>query len=84
MIYSPLSLCRYRHTQRVFDAYQSNVKKSMEWLQETYKKTLKKDLDTAEDTVLTIAKQLRQERVKNFSEIVGSRLYTTSNTAQVK
>lgn len=61
-----------------------NVKKGMEWLQETYKKTLKKDLDTAEDMVLTIAKQLRQERVKNFNEIVGSRLYTTSNTGGIR
>lgn len=70
---------RLRHTRDVFQAYEQNIIKAIEWLLETYKRTLKKDLDDAEDAVLTVAKKLRHERLKNFSEIVGNRNYVPNS-----
>lgn len=70
---------RYRHTKEVFEAYEKNTSKALEWLHETYKRTLKKDLDDAEDSVLGLAKKLRQERLRGFSEIVGNRIHNQNN-----
>lgn len=66
---------RYQHTRRVFDAYQRSLTESIQWLHDVFKRTLKKDLDDAEDGVLTIAKKLRQYRVSYIQIKIGNQLY---------
>lgn len=68
-----------KHILEIYQSYSSNILKAIEWVQETYKRTLKKDLDDAEDAVLTVAKKLRHERLNNYSEIVGNRIYVPNS-----
>jgi hypothetical protein len=66
---------RYKHTKEVLQAYQENTNKAVEWLHETYRKTLHKDLDDAISNVQDLVKKLRQERIKNYRSIVGDKMY---------
>lgn len=66
---------RYRHTKEVLEAFQVNTSKAVEWLHETYRKSLQKDVDEANKNVLDLVKKLRLERIRSFSEKVGDKLY---------
>lgn len=66
---------RYQHTKDVISSFQSNTTKAMEWLHETYKNSLKKDLDDSDNVVIGLAKQLRDERMKYIKDTVGSQIY---------
>lgn len=67
---------RYHHTQRVMNAYHESLDNSMKWLHETFERTLRKDLNDAENTVLAIAKRLRQHRMNYIQLKVGNKSYT--------
>lgn len=54
---------RYRHTRNVLEAYQHNVAKSVSWLHDTYRRTIKVNLGEAERSVHQIAMHLRKERL---------------------
>lgn len=70
---------RFRHTKTVLNSYQTNVTAAVKWLLETFNRTLKKDLDEAEGAVLSIAKQLRQERLAYMnSSNIGRDMYLAS------
>lgn len=71
---------RYQHSGRVFDVYASSLTESIKWLHDVYKRTLKKDLDGAEDEVLTIAKKLRQFRANYIQMKIGNKLYLPAET----
>lgn len=71
---------RYRHSGRVFEAYQNSLTESIKWLHDIYKRTLKRDLDGAEDGVLTIAKKLRQYRATYIQMKIGNKLYSPEET----
>lgn len=66
---------RYQHSRHVFDVYQNSLTESIKWLHDVFKRTLKKDLDDAEDVVLTIAKRLRQYRINYIQIKIGNKLY---------
>ena len=66
---------RYRHTKEVLEAYQLNTAKAVEWLHDTFQKTLSKDFEDANVNVIELVKKLRQERIKNFSAKVGKKIY---------
>lgn len=72
---------RYDHSHRVFAVYQQSLNNAMQWLQDVFKRTLKKDLDEAEDSVLTIAKKLRQYRVNIIQVKFGNKMYAPENVA---
>ncbi|XP_064541952.1 uncharacterized protein synr [Drosophila montana] len=58
---------RYEHTSRVFSSYESNISKTCTWLYDTFNKTLRGDLDKAEETVRRLARTLREHREEIFS-----------------
>lgn len=71
---------RYHHSQRVFEVYRNSLNESIQWLHDVFKRTLKKDLDDAEDGVLTIAKRLRQYRANYIQIKIGNKLYVPEET----
>lgn len=73
---------RYQHSRRVFDVYHNSLIESIKWLHDVFKRTLKKDLDEAEDGVLTIAKKLRQYRVNFIQTRLGNKLYLPDGARQ--
>lgn len=70
---------RYQHTGNVLNVYQNNIQLAIKWLHETFKKSIKKDLDDAEDLVLTTAKKLRQFRIEYIKQIAGNKPYLPTN-----
>lgn len=70
---------RYEHTKNVLNVYQNNISMSIKWLHETFKKSVKKDLDEAEDLVLTTAKKLRQFRIEYIKQMAGNKQYLPAN-----
>lgn len=66
---------RYQHTKDVISSFQNNTAKALEWLHETYKTTLRKDLDESDNVVVGLAKHLRDERIKYIKESVGNQIY---------
>jgi hypothetical protein len=66
---------RYKHTKSVLDAYQTNTAKALEWIHATYKKSLDEDLTAQIDNIKVLAFRLRRERVKNYKDIVGNKIY---------
>lgn len=66
---------RYKHTKNVMESYQTNTAKAVEWLHQTYKKSLEEDLASQIDTINALAKRLRKERNKHFLDLVGQRPY---------
>lgn len=70
---------RYQHTKNVLEAYHQNTDKAVSWVQDTYRKTLHKDLEDSINTVQELVKKLRQERIQNYKEIVGDKIYVKPN-----
>ncbi|XP_037926558.1 uncharacterized protein LOC119661329 isoform X2 [Hermetia illucens] len=66
---------RFNHTNRVFEAYQNNLAKAVEWLYATFEKTLKRDFNDAEEATLDLAKQLRHHRMEIFMKEIGPKVY---------
>lgn len=66
---------RYGHTKRVLEAYQNNLDLAVKWLFETFNKSLRKDLNHSEDNVITLAKELRHERLEYIARTIGTNLY---------
>lgn len=66
---------RYMHTKNVMESYQTNTAKAVEWLHQTYKKSLEEDLSSQIETINALAKRLRKERNKHFLDLVGQRPY---------
>lgn len=66
---------RYQHTKDVINSFQNNTAKALEWLHETYKNSLRKDLDDSDNIVIGLAKHLRDERIKYIKDSVGSQIY---------
>lgn len=66
---------RYQHTKHVFDAYQKSLSQSIIWLHEVFQKTLKKDLQDAENDVKSLSVKLRQIRSDFIRTKVGYRTY---------
>lgn len=71
---------RYQHSRHVFDVYRNSLNESIQWLHEVFKRTLKKDLDDAEDGVLHQAKRLRQYRANYIQIKIGNKLYLPPET----
>lgn len=65
---------RYQHTKTVLDAYRNSLSKSLQWLNDTFQTTLKKDLQEAENDVATLSKKIRQLRVEYIQSVAGRRL----------
>lgn len=66
---------RYLHTKTVFESYQTNVAKAVDWIHSTYKKTLDDDLTSQINNITALNFRLRKERIKHFKAIVGNKLY---------
>ncbi|XP_037034063.1 uncharacterized protein LOC119072860 isoform X2 [Bradysia coprophila] len=66
---------RYSHTKRVLDAFQNNVNLAVTWLFDTFNKSLRQDLHHSEDNVISLAKQLRNERLEYIARTIGTNLY---------
>lgn len=66
---------RYQHTKLVLDAYQKSISQSIAWQHDVFQKTLKKDLDEAEQDVSSLAKKLRQIRSDYIRSKVGYRTF---------
>lgn len=66
---------RYNHTKRVLDAFQNNLNLAVTWLFETFNKSLRKDINHSEDNVITLAKELRHERLEYIARTIGTNLY---------
>lgn len=66
---------RYNHTKRVLDAFQNNLNLAVTWLFDTFKKSLRKDLNHSEDNVTALAKELRHERLEYIARKIGTNLY---------
>jgi hypothetical protein len=69
---------RYRHTKEVLEVFSINTSKAVQWVHDTYARTLKKDIDEANENVMEISKKLRQVRIKFMSEKVGQQLYVSN------
>ena len=74
---------RYQHTKNVIESYQNNVDLALKWIHETFVKTLKKDFKEAENSVLTIAKRLRQERISYMNHTIGNEMFIQANSLKV-
>lgn len=59
----------------MFEAYQNNLAKAVEWLYATFEKTLKRDFNDAEEATLDLAKQLRHHRMEIFMKEIGPKVY---------
>lgn len=59
----------------MFDAYQKSLAESVKWLHDTFKMSLKKDLDVAENDVISSAKKLREFRMDYIQIRIGNLLY---------
>lgn len=66
---------RYNHTKRVLDAFQNNLNLAVTWLFDTFNKTLRKDLNHSEDNVVSLAKELRHERLEYIARTIGTNVY---------
>lgn len=66
---------RYRHTKTVLESYQANAAKAVDWVHQTYKKTLDEDLTSQIDNIKALTFRLRKERIKHFKTIVGNKVY---------
>lgn len=73
---------RYQHTKHVLDAYQKSLSQSIIWLHEIYQKTLKKDLQDAENDVKSLSVKLRQIRSDYIRIKVGYRTYIPNEQGQ--
>ncbi len=69
---------RYNHTKRVLDAFQNNLNLAVAWLFDTFNKSLRKDLNHFEENVITLAKELRHQRLEHIARTVGSNLYVAA------
>lgn len=74
---------RLQHTGNVLNVYQTNVSLAIKWLHDTFKKSIKKDLDEAEDLVFTTAKKLRQFRVEYIKQMAGNKQYIPANLSGI-
>ncbi|XP_065080010.1 uncharacterized protein LOC135702881 [Ochlerotatus camptorhynchus] len=75
MLTDMVNPARFRHTKHVLEGFQANVEKSVEWIYSTYNNTLKKDLNDADQEVISIAKQLREIRQQYINQRMGSKTY---------
>ncbi|XP_058818716.1 uncharacterized protein LOC131681742 isoform X2 [Topomyia yanbarensis] len=75
---------RYRHTKHVLEGFLKNVEMSVRWVHDTYSDTLKKDLLEADQSVLSIAKQLREIRTNYLRQRLGSKVYVRPALRQVE
>lgn len=66
---------RYKHTKTVLESYQSNAAKAVDWVHQTYKKSLDEDLTSQIDNIKALTFRLRKERIKHFKTIVGNKVY---------
>lgn len=71
---------RYSHTKRVLDAFQNNVNLAVAWMFDTFNKSLRKDLHHSEDNVISLAKELRNERLEYIARTIGTSLYVPAVT----
>lgn len=76
---------RFQHSRNVLESYQHNVAKSVNWLHETFRKTIKANLNEAERTVHLIAMQLRKERLNYIDgTTMGPKTYVPGGVEVVK
>ncbi|XP_053694217.1 uncharacterized protein LOC128742050 [Sabethes cyaneus] len=66
---------RYQHTKLVLEGFLCNLEKSVRWVYETYRATLKKDLSEADQSVTLIATKLRELRKQYISQRMGPKIY---------
>lgn len=66
---------RYNHTKNVLETYKSNSAKAVDWIHETYKRTLDEDLSSQISNIKALTFKLRKERIKHFKNIVGNKIY---------
>ena len=66
---------RYIHTKNVFESYQTNVAKAVDWMHTTYTKTLDEELTSQINNITALTFRLRKERIKHFRAIVGNKIY---------
>ncbi|XP_029708670.1 uncharacterized protein LOC109407434 isoform X2 [Aedes albopictus] len=82
MLTDMVNPARYRHTKYVLEGFQANVDKSVKWLHDTFTGTLKKDFDEADQTVISIAKKLREIRKQYVSQRLGHKPYVRPTMAK--
>lgn len=76
---------RFQHTRNVLESYQHNVSKSLNWLHDTFRKTIKANLSEAEGTVHLIAMQLRKERLNYIDgTTLGGTTFVPSGENELK
>lgn len=73
---------RYQHTRHVLDAYHKSLSQSITWLHDVFQKTLKKDLQEAENDVKSLSGKLRQIRADFIRAKVGHQMYTPNERGQ--
>jgi hypothetical protein len=59
----------------VLEVFSINTTKAVQWVHDTYNRTLKKDIDESNENVMEISKKLRQTRIKYINDKVGSQQY---------
>lgn len=72
------NLERYQHTKTVLEAYKKNLSDSVAWLNDVFQKTLRKDLQEAEEAVVTLSKKLRQLRSDYIRTKIGYRIQSSN------
>lgn len=75
---------RYQHTKAVLDAYQNSLSQAIIWLHEVFERTLKKDLEEAEDEVKSLSLRLRQMRSEYIRTRIGYQRYIPPDQGQLR
>lgn len=70
---------RYQHTKTVLETYKKSLSDSVTWLNDVFQKTLRKDLQEAEEVVATFSKKLRQLRSDYIRTKIGYRIQSSDN-----
>lgn len=74
---------RYQHTKTVLEAYRKSLIDSVAWLNDVFQKSLRKDLQEAEEVVATLSKELREFRSEYIRRKIGYRIQSSENHVNV-
>lgn len=77
------NLERYQHTKIVLETYRKSLSDSVAWLNDVFQKTLRKDLQEAEEAVTTLSKKLRQLRSDYIRTKIGYPIQSSENHVNV-
>lgn len=77
------NLDRYQHTKQVLNAYHNSLSKSINWLHDVFQKTLKKDIQEAENDVKSLSGKLRKIRSDYIRTKIGYQMYAPNEQGQM-